>query len=834
MNAVWCYAQGLFSRTDITRNTRVYRQSVVKFVVVQCDASFSTAMNGKTNVVPIKWKIAVTILLLLCVGLLIALVVIAIDFVQYKDKYPGKQEHEDCGDGLLNEGELPKSQAIFKDLTSDELLAARDFMLKQSALGLKRIDNASVSDNYIYMIQLLTPEKEAALEYLDNNKPKPAKRAVVVVFQGSAIPPVVQEYIVSWPNNSGEMTYEKRGKPLDFNVRPYDLVQQKAIEKIVLEQTSKAFQLLNESYDGYCYYNCTNKLLKFRPQTPFGKTRDERTTWLQFTRDVEGSYLNPVDFQLFIDFAGSDFSKWKMKKVYYNGVTFDSIDDLVHQYNTGNIAKSFIPAPQVQYDGDKPLFSSYARRGIPQPQKPMRAPRMFEPDGQRFSVIGRHVKYMAWSFDFRIDSVSGPQLFDIRFNDKRIVYELSLQEAISFYSGYSPYFRSANFVYGGWVMGAKIVELVGGVDCPATSIFFDVEHFVDSNNPKTVRNAVCVFELDSAIPLRRHFETVGKSGYKFYGGLVSYVLVLRTITTIDNYDSIFDFMFYPNGVIEVKATPTGYILTENYKSGQDDYGKKVHDKLVGNLHDHIFHYKVDLDVHQRYNTFRTIEIKTANKQSSWPPADNRILKVFEEKDIRNEVDAKFQTIDFNKPTFYNIYGNEVNKFGSKKGYLIQSQSAVKQVLPVSDYITKMAPWSIYPLVVTKYRATEPKSSSLYNQNSPTRPIVDFPNFETQQNEGILNQDLVAWLSIGSIQIPTSEDVPNVASAANGARFFLRPFNYFDEDPSIASTNAVVIRPARNNNLVQTFGTPSEEKVCVPRKYDVDIKGAYESGDGRLT
>ena len=831
MSAVCCYAQGIFSRTNITRNTRVYRQSVISFIVLQRDASFSIAMSGKTNEVPIKWKIAVTILALLCVGLLIALIVVAVDFVQYKNKYPSKQEHEDCADGIVNEGELPKSQALFKDLLSDELIAARDFMLKQSALDLKTIDNASVSDNYIYMIQLLPPEKEAALEYLDNKKPKPARRAHAVVFQGSAIPPVVQEYIVSWPNDSKEMTYEKKGNSLDFNVRPYDLVQQKAIEKIVLEETSTAFQLLNESYDGYCYHNCTNKLLKFRPQTPFGKTRDERTTWLQFTRDVEGRYLNPVDFQLFIDFAGADVSKWKMKKVYYNGMTFDTVEDLVSPYNSNNIPKSFIPAPQVQYDGDKPLFSSYVRRGIPQPQKPMRAPRMFEPDGKRFSVIGRHVKYMAWSFDFRIDSVSGPQLFDIRFNDKRIVYELSLQEAISFYSGYSPHFRSANFVYGGWVMGAKIVELVGGIDCPETSEFFDVEHFVDSNNPKTVRNAVCVFELDSGIPLRRHFETVGKSGYKFYGGLDSHVLVLRTITTIDNYDSIFDFVFYQNGVIEVKATPTGYILAENYKSGEDDYGKKGHDKLVGNLHDHIFHYKIDLDIHERdQNTFRTIEIKTADRQSNWMPADSRILKVFEETVIRNENDAKFQKIDFDKPTFYNIYSTDVeNKFGSKKGYLIQPQSAVKQVLPENDYITKMAPWSIYPLVVTKYRATEPKSSSLYNQNSPTVPVVNFPNFDTAQNEAILNQDLVAWVSVGSIQIPTSEDVPNVASAANSARFFLRPFNYFDEDPSIASTNAVVIRPSPNNNVVQTFGASSEEKVCVPRKYDINIKGTYDSG-----
>ena len=68
------------------------------------------------------------------------------------------------------------------------------------------------------------------------------------------------------------------------------------------------------------------------------------------------------------------------------------------------------------------------------------------------------------------------------------------------------------------------------VHFPETAKFFDAVHFVDSNNPKAIKNAVCVFELDSSIPLRRHFQTDGK-GYKFYGGLVSHTLVLRTITT---------------------------------------------------------------------------------------------------------------------------------------------------------------------------------------------------------------------------------------------------------------------------------------------------------------
>ena len=47
--------------------------------------------------------------------------------------------------------------------------------------------------------------------------------------------------------------------------------------------------------------------------------------------------------------------------------------------------------------------------------------------------------------------------------------------------------------------------------------------------------------------------------------------------------------------------------------------------------------------------------------------------------------------------------------------------------------------------------------------------------------------------------PISEDIPNAATPTNTARFFLRPFNYFDADPSINSTGAVFIKPSTDKS-----------------------------------
>ena len=778
--------------------------------------------------VPFSCKIIATILLLLCLGLLISLIVVVVDYIEYKHKYPrDSQETNACGDGILQEEVNPKSKGLFDDLSPNEIISVRDFMLKQSVLGLKNINEASVSDNYIYMIQLQPPEKDTALKFIDNEGLKPTRQAVVVTFQGAASPwPVVQEYIVGPLNDTEKMAYTENGDAVSYHARPFDRVQRKALEKIVAEATKKAFLVLNESYDGYHYHNCSKRCLKVRPQGPFGKTRNDRSTWLKFTRAIEGDHLHPVDFQLHVDFRDANASKWKIDKVYYNGRVFNKIEELMIEYDRDASLKSFIPAPK----GSDILFSSYKRREtLDNSQKPMRPPRMFEPDGKRYSVSGRHVKYMSWSFDFRVDSISGLQIFNVHFNNTRIVYEISQQEAISFHSGFSPFFMSANFVYSGWAMGAKSFEMVNGIDCPVTSKFFDIVHFVDTDSPQTFKNAVCVFEMDIGSPLRRHFESDGTGGYRYYGGLTNHALVLRTISTVHNYDHIYDFIFYQNGAIEVKATPTGYLQAENVRgSTADKYGQKIRQNLLGNLHDHFFHYKVDLDVHGRLNSFETIQIRTEDKLNPWLPQDTVSRKVIVQNLMTLESDMESEKIDFDKPTFYNMFSDTANAFGSKQGYLIQHQRTMKQMLPESNYLTKMAPWSTYPIVITKYKANEAKSSSLYNQNSPIVPIVDFQNFFRGENDRITNEDLVAWVTIGSIQIPSTENVPNIVTTANSASFILQPFNYFDEDPSMVSRSAVVIRPANgesssSNARVERFGAP-DDKVCLPRKYVINFKG----------
>lgn len=110
---------------------------------------------------------------------------------------------------------------------------------------------------------------------------------------------------------------------------------------------------------------------------------------------------------------------------------------------------------------------------------------------------------------------------------------------------------------------------------------------------------------------------------------------------------------------------------------------------------------------------------------------------------------------------------------------------------------------------------------------PYKPEVEFQTFYAD-DENIRNEDLVAWVTVGLMHVPHTEDVPNTATAGNTASFFIRPYNYFDEDPSMRSRDAVLIKPKDNKFSgikVERFGNPVGPR-CIPEENPLNFTGTY--------
>jgi diamine oxidase len=76
-----------------------------------------------------------------------------------------------------------------------------------------------------------------------------------------------------------------------------------------------------------------------------------------------------------------------------------------------------------------------------------------EPDGKRYSITHRHVRYLHWDFDIRLSALTGPQVYDVRWEGERIAYELGVAEIAVFYAGYNPITQNTDFVDSGVLIG---------------------------------------------------------------------------------------------------------------------------------------------------------------------------------------------------------------------------------------------------------------------------------------------------------------------------------------------------------------------------------------------
>ncbi|MBN3303035.1 AOC1 oxidase, partial [Amia calva] len=712
--------------------------------------------------------------------------------------------------------------SMFADLKPQEMRAVRDLLMSSPVLRLSPATSTSLRKNSILLMELHVPRKHEALRALDRGQARPPRQARVVVQFGDQAQPNTTEFLVGpLPNPTGftHRTF-KRNQLIKFESRPMCSVEYAHLGALLERITRKAHQLLLES-TGFSFNNCTDRCLTFSDIAPRGLGSGERRSWIILQKFVEGYFIHPVGLEILINHQSLDPAEWQVEKVWYNEQYFDSMEELVELYNSDRLRKMKLP----EHD-DNELYSTYVPRGQSNTRSNIHGPKLVEPQGPRYRVDGNFVRYAGWSFAFRVRSSAGMQLFDLRFNGERVAYEISLQEAIAFYAGHTPAAMQTKYIDAGWAMGTSDYELAPGIDCPEIATFLDLYHYYDTDKPVRYKNALCIFEMTTAMPLRRHFNSNFSGGYNFYGGLENHVLVIRTTSTVYNYDYIWDFLFYQNGVVESKVSATGYIHATFFTPEGLHYGNRVYSYVLGNMHTHLIHYKVDLDIAGRRNSFETLSLKYENITNPWSPGHVVVQSRLQRTQHRTERSAAFR---FGKrfPRYLHFYNPEQkNKWGHQRGYRIQYNSHAHSVLPRGWQEENGISWSRYALAVTRHKDDEMTSSSIYTQNDPWEPTVSFEDY-IRNNEDIEKQDLVAWVTVGFLHIPHSEDIPNTATPGNAVGFFLRPFNFFNEDPSLASRSTVIMRQRKEGSPQVQRWTPEVVGHCVsyrPFQYD----GTYNS------
>ncbi|XP_064609557.1 putative amine oxidase [copper-containing] [Liolophura sinensis] len=783
------------------------------------------------------WRFMALLLLLISLSLGIALTVIAVLLAQELSVPRNVTDMSistepivlsKCG---LNLDDIDISESVnptvFSDLTGPEFESINRYLFDQTDLNVTKITEARIDSSYVHLIELLLPNKAETLKHLDGKTDAPKRWAKVVLFRGDLSIPEVQEYKVGplpTPTSHRLLNYTgRRINPIPFNVRPPTLVELLHLEKTIwVELFTKLGFIIYESF-GILVTDCKDKCLSFSsaPVSTSNIGSIKRQIWVGFNFQTEYYKLHPIDLQVLLQLDGTDPSKFNMSTVWYNQQSFKSADDLIQMYSNDSISKLKTSFPSNQ----EKEFSTMTLRGDILEKESHRAPRQLEPDGKRYTVKHQKVGYLGWSFHYRMSTSTGPMLLDVQYRKNRIAYEISLQEIVVFYSASNPLNRFSDFVDSLVLLGYAAKALVPGGDCPQHATFLPARHQTSSEPTSIVyKNAFCLFEQSTGVPLRRHHSYTSSHG-SFYSGMMDDVLILRTILTIGNYDYIFDFIFHQNGVLEVKGISTGYIITSVYSPAEEKYGFRLQERVLGNIHHHMFNFKIDIDVSGNENRFETLDInvyEADNTDWSTNPETSTYHQIMFNRTLKStELEAAY-TFNFDAPK-YLIFHNEnsTDKYGNPRAYRISLLGMSKQTLPIGRGAEPSISWSRYQMAVTKRHEHEQSSSSMYAVFDALDPVVNFQDF-LDDNETIVDQDLVAWITMGVHHIPHTEDLPVTPTTGGHLSFFLSPYNYFPEDPSMASRSAV---------RIDLSGTSAESPVNISRYgLDTDIRCVPESTD----
>lgn len=221
-------------------------------------------------------------------------------------------------------------------------------------------------------------------------------------------------------------------------------------------------------------------------------------------------------------------------------------------------------------------------------------------------------------------------------------------------------------------------------------------------------------------------------------------LIVRSVSTMGNYDYTIDYIFYLDGTIEVKVRASGYIFAAFWAEGkEDEYGYRIHDALASSMHDHVINFKADLDIVGTNNTLMRVGIEPITRDYPWEEEEMGSRNTMHLVHRPFETETGFDWPKNSGEMYIVVNDNETNAWGENRGYRITGGTGMGNpshlTILNSTTLGVSAEWASNDLWVVKQKDTEPMSASSLNYYEPKTPLVDFSKFVNGEN--LINEDL---------------------------------------------------------------------------------------------
>lgn len=411
-----------------------------------------------------------------------------------------------------------------------------------------------------------------------------------------------------------------------------------------------------------------------------------------------------------------------------------------------------------------------------------------EPEGKNYTITGNMIHWQNWDFHLSLDSRVGPIISTVTFNDngkkRQVMYEGSLGGMIVPYGDPDVgwYFK-AYLDSGDYGMGTLTSPLVRGKDVPSNAVLLNQTIPDYTGAPMEIPRAIAIFERYAG-PEYKHQEMNQPNV-----STERRELVVRWISTVGNYDYIFDWIFHENGTIGIDAGATGIeavkgvtAKTMHDPSAKEEtkYGTLIDHNIVGTTHQHIYNFRLDMDVDGTNNSLVAMDPEVKPNTAGGPRTSSLQINQY-------NIDTEQQAAQKFDPGTIRLLSNtsKENRMGNPVSYQIVPYAggthpvATGAKFAPDEWIYHRLSFMDKQLWVTRYHPNE-----MY-------PEGKFPNRSTQDtglgqfskdNESLDNQDDVVWMTTGTTHVARAEEWPIMPT--EWVHTLLKPWNFFDETPSL--------------------------------------------------
>jgi primary-amine oxidase len=415
-----------------------------------------------------------------------------------------------------------------------------------------------------------------------------------------------------------------------------------------------------------------------------------------------------------------------------------------------------------------------------------------QPKGPSFVVRGHEVRWQKWRFRYALHPREGLVLYTLGYEDgdavRPILYRASLAEMIVPYGDPADSWAWRNaFDEGEYGLGRLASSLQKGHEVPDNAVLLDATFADDQGKAYVHPRAIALYEQDGGI-LWTHTD------FKKTAVCRARQLVLHYLVAIGNYDYGIRWIFNQDGSLELQAELNGVVLAKAVQArkcevctqhadaegkiiprGEDRNGTLVAPNIVGTNHQHFFCFRLDFDVDGPTNS-----VAELNTVAAPPGPDNPNNNAFlvEESLLQREGEAQRDLHPESNRT-WKVFNPRRTALGHYPGYLLEPGANTVPFVRPDTALRRRANFLDHHVWVTRQKPTEMYAAGDYpNQAGGGDGLARW----VRDNEGIENQDVVLWYTVGLTHVPRVEDWPIMPAAHVGFR--LLPEGFFNRNPAL--------------------------------------------------